>query len=107
MNMNVEMYQLTQLGYVTALKISGRTDDPQFREKLGMLCKVLKSSLHGRTDFGLIALYDLVRESGVSESFARNALDADLIRHIFGKIGAAWEGEHIVRVPSNFGLTPL
>ena len=106
-DMNVEMYELTLLGYVTALMISGRSDDPQFREKLGRLCKVLKDSLTGRTDFALIPFQQLVTESGVSEAFACNALDADLIRHILGRIGAAWNGEHLVRVPNNFGLAPI
>jgi hypothetical protein len=107
MNLNAEMYQLTPLGYVTALKISGRADDPQFREKLGRLCKVLKGSLKDRTDFVFVAFHDLARESGLSEEFARNALDADLIGRILGRTGATWEGEHIVRVPNNFGSTPL
>jgi hypothetical protein len=104
---NIEMYQLTPLGYVTALKISGRADDPEFREKLGRLCKVLKGSLKDRTDFAFVAFHDVVKESGLSEDFARNALDADLIGRILGRTGAMWEGEHIVRVPNNFGLTPL
>ena len=46
-------------------------------------------------------------ESGVSEAFAYNALDADLIRHILGRIGAAWDGEHLVKVPNDFGLVPM
>ena len=32
----------------------------------------------------------MVAESGVSEAFAYNALDADLIRHVLGRIGATW-----------------
>lgn len=107
MNMNVEMYQITPFGYITALKLSGRSDEQQFRKELGRLCKVLKDSLKGRTDFALIAFEDLVKQSGVSEAFAYNVLDADLIRHILGRIGAQWDGEHLVRVPHDFGLTPL
>jgi hypothetical protein len=106
-NMNVTSYQFTPFGYVQALKISRRSEEPQFRERLGSICKVLKDSLKDRTDFDLIAFQDLVKESGVSEGFAQNALDADLIWHIFGRIGAQWEGEHLVRVPHDFGLTPM
>ena len=51
MDMNVEAYQFTPFGYVKALKVSGRSDDPQFRGKLGDLCKVLKVSFKGRSDF--------------------------------------------------------
>ena len=107
MDMNVEMHQLTPLGYITALRVSGRSDEQQFRENLGRLCKVLKDSLKGRSDFALIPFQELVAESGVSEAFAYNALDADLIRHILGRIGAAWDGEHLVKVPNDFGLAPI
>jgi hypothetical protein len=103
-NMNEEMYLFTPLGYVTALKVSGRSDDPQFRAKLGNLCKVLKDSLKGRSDFAWVPFDTLVVESGVSKEFAYNALDADLIRNVLERIGAAWEGEHLVRVPNDFGL---
>jgi len=105
--LNFEMYRLTPLGYATALKISGRSDDPQFHEKLGRLCEVMKDTRKGRADFALIPFQELVAESGVSEAFAYNALDADLIRHILGRIGATWDGEHLVRVPNDFGLAPI
>jgi len=32
------------------------------------------------------------------EAFAANVLDADLILHILGKIGVAWDGEDLVKV---------
>lgn len=106
-NMNEEMYKFTDSGYVKALKVSGRSEKPEFREKLGRLCKVMKDSLKGRSDFALISFQDLVTESGVSEAFASNALDADLIRNILGRIGAEWDGEHLVKVPNDFGLPPI
>ena len=108
MDMNVQMYQFTALGYVKALKVSGRADEPQFRDDLGKLCKVLKSYVKGRTTSSLVDLYELVRESGVSEAFVQNALDADLISQILGRISARWEGDSlIIKVPHNFGLTLL
>lgn len=107
LNMNVEMYQFTPSGYIAALKLSGRSDEQQFREGLGNLCRVLKGSLKDRTDSALVPFQDLVKESGVSEAFAYNALDADLIRHILGRIGAHWDGEHLVRVPHDFGLPSM
>ena len=67
----------------------------------------MKHSLKGRSDFALIPFEDLVAESGVSEAFASNALDADLIHHILGRIGAEWDGEHLVKVPNDFGLAPI
>jgi hypothetical protein len=68
---------------------------------------VLKDSLKDRTDFALIPFQELVTESGVSEEFACNALDADSIRHILGRIGPAWDGEDLVKVPDDFGLIPI
>ena len=106
-SLNYEMYRLTPLGYVTALRVSGRSDDQQYRENLGRLCKVLKDSLKGRSDFSLIPFQELVAESGVSTEFAYNVLDADLIRHVLGRIGAEWDGEHLVKVPNEFGLPPI
>jgi len=67
----------------------------------------LKDSLKDLTDFSLIPFQELVRESAVSEEFAHNALDADLIRHILATIGAEWDGEHLVKVPNDFGLAPI
>jgi hypothetical protein len=107
MDMNPQMFELTPAGYVMALQLSGRSNDPQFRERLGRLCRVLKGTLKDRTDSGLITLEDLLKESGVPEAFAHNAIEADLIRHILGRIGAVWEGERVVRVPRDFGLTPI
>lgn len=104
MNMNVEAYQFTPLGYVMALKVSRRSDDPQFRAKIGNLCKVLKDSVKVRSDFAWVPFDTLVAGSGVSKEFAYNVLDADLIRHVLGRIGAAWDGEHLVKVPNDFGL---
>ena len=80
MNMNVEMNQFTPLGYVKALKASGWSEKPPFREQLGRLCKVLRDSLKARTDFALVSFQWLVEQSGVSEAFAYNAIDGYLIR---------------------------
>jgi hypothetical protein len=107
MDMNVEMYKFTPSGYVTALTLSGRSDEQQFREGLGNLCRVLKDSLEERTHFALIPFEELVKKSAVTKEFAHNALDADLIRHILGRIGAEWDGEDLVKVPHDFGLTPM
>jgi hypothetical protein len=106
-NMNVVWYQFTPFGYVQALKVSGRSKEQQFLKGLGNICKVLKDALQNRSDFALVVFQDLVRDSGVSEAFARNAIDADLIWHVLGRIGAQWEGEHLLKVPPNFGLLPI
>jgi len=105
--MNFVAYRLTKYGYTRALHESGRWEDPELREQLGEMCKVLKGCLKDRTDFGLISFYDLVTASGVPEAFAQNALDADLIRHVLGRNGAKWDGDHTVRVPHDFGLAPM
>jgi hypothetical protein len=105
--MNIVAYRLTKYGYIRALQESGRSEDPEFREQLGKICKVLKGCLNGRTDFGLISFHELVKESGVSEAFAQNALDADLIRHVLGRNGPGWDGDHAVRVPHDFGIPPM
>ena len=107
LDMNVEAYQFTPFGYVKTLKVSGRSDDPEFRHKLGDLCKVLKDSVKGRSDFAWVPFDTLVAESGVSREFAYNALDADLIRHVLGRIAAERDGEHLVKVPNDFGLTRI
>lgn len=108
MNLNVPQYRFTPFGYVRALRVSGRADDNQFREDLGKICKVLKDSVKGRNEFAFFDLYELVKESGVSEAFAQNAIDADLITHVLDRVGARWEGDSfIIKVPHNFGLTPL
>jgi hypothetical protein len=103
----IEWYTFTPLGYVQALKVSGRADEAQFRADLGKLCKVLKDSLKGRTTKSLIDLYAEAKESGLSAAFVKNALDADLIGEILGKFGAQWEGDTTIKVPPNFGLSPL
>jgi hypothetical protein len=107
MNMTLEGYGFTVTGYVEALKLSGKSDEQTFREGLGSLCKALKGHVKDRTDDGLVAVHDLVKESGVSEAFVHNALDAELIDRILRKKGAHWHGEHFVRVPRDFGLTPI
>ena len=108
MDWSPQAYQFTSLGYVKALRISGRADDTQFREDLGKICRVLKDSVKGRNTFAFVDFFELVRESSVSEAFARNAIDADLVGNVLGRVGAHWEGDSLViKVPHNFGLTPL
>ena len=46
------------------------------------------------------------RARSVNEECASTVPDADFIRHILGRIGAAWDGENVLRVPGDFGLTP-
>ena len=107
-NIQDAMYGLTNTGYVEALRVSGRSDEPQFQEKIGKLCKVLKDSLKDRTDFALIPLPEIVAKSGLSEGFVENAVDADLIRHMLGRAGAHWDGQStVVRVPHDFGLIQM
>lgn len=103
-NMNFEMYKFTPSGYVKALEVSGRSKDPQFRAELGKICKVLKDSLKGRTDSAHFYLQELVKQSGVSEAFICNR--RRLIRYVLGRISAHWDGERLIRVPHDFGLTP-
>jgi hypothetical protein len=104
---NREMYRLTPLGYVKALKVSDMSDTPRFREQLGNICKVLKDSLKGRTEFAFVIFQDLVKQSGVSEAFAYNAIDADLIVYVLKRVGAQWDGNHLLKVPHNFGMPIL
>jgi len=105
-NIQIPMFRLTCAGYVEALKVSGRSGEPRFLEGLGNLCKVLKSHLpKDRTGDALISFDELVTKCGLSEAFVENALDADLIRHILGRVGAYWDGQGVVRVPQDFGLT--
>lgn len=107
MNLSVECYRFTPSGYVAALELSGRSGERQFREGLGNLCRVLKDSLRDRTQDACISFSDLVRASGVSQAFAYNALDADLIRRLLRRKGAEWLGDQLVRIPHDFGLSPL
>ena len=103
MDMNVEYYRFTVPGYVQALKVSQQSDEPAFREGLGRICKVLKGCLKGRTECALVIFDDLITQAGVSSPFASNAIDCDLIRYVLGRVGAEWDGEHLIRVPNDFG----
>jgi hypothetical protein len=107
LNANAAMYRLTGPGYAEALKVSGRSDERWFQEDLGCLCKVLKDALCGRSEDEFIPLQVAATNSGLTEAFVENAIDADLIWEIFGKVGAHWSGEHLIRVPHNFGLPPM
>jgi hypothetical protein len=106
-DMNGALCKFTSFGYVMALRSSGCADEAQFREDLGKLCKALKDSMKGRTTESLIDFYALVKGSGLPEAFVKNALDADLIGEMLCRVGAQWEGDTIIKVPPNFGLTPL
>jgi hypothetical protein len=102
MDTNPEMYELSAAGYVEALRLSRRGDKPEFREGLGRVCKVLKGFLKGRTDSQLVDFQTLVKEANVSEGFAFNAIEADLIGCALGRVGVRWEGELLIYVPCDF-----
>src|SRR5260370_29823679 len=47
-NANIPYFRFTPFGYARALKVTGRTDAPEFRERLGQLCGVLKDAVNRR-----------------------------------------------------------
>lgn len=107
MDSNLRMYKMESSGYLQALRMSGRSKDPKFRSDLGKMCAALKGRVKGRSASDFVGLYELMTETGLSEAFIRNAVDADLFRNVFGNAGVEWAGDHAIHVPHTFGLEEI
>ena len=88
-------YQLTGHGWISALKLCGKFDSQEFKEKAGKLRAALRKSLRKsplgdrKTDERVTMVY-LQNETGLPESFIYNAIDSHLLYHLFNMRDVQW-----------------
>ena len=101
-------YQFTAVGWIEALKVTGRFASQDMKEKAGRLSAALKKRVKARREDCLVSRTELANETGLSESFVYDAIDCHLLRHLFGSIDAHWalgdQMKNYIDVPIDFGL---
>lgn len=101
-----QFYRFTARGYLEALEISGRSREPQFLSQLGHLCRALKRHVDGRNDDAFVHIQQIADQAAVSVPLVYNAIECNLIDHIFRRTGARWYGStkgQLITIPVNFG----
>jgi hypothetical protein len=108
-----DRYWLTGPGWIAGLKLTGRFEEPAFREKAGKLQASLKARVKtsNRQQWGSASRTELAIETGLSEFFVYDAIDSGLLGALFGVIDAHWsEGDSMkgwIDIPPRFGLNEL
>jgi hypothetical protein len=78
-----DRYILMPLGWTEGLKVAGAFDDPEFKEKAGLLSSALKTRVKSRQEPDLADRNDLADETGLHEYFVYNAIDTHRLRELF------------------------
>jgi hypothetical protein len=80
----------------------------EFKQNLGRLSAALKDSVKGREHPAILSSYDLAKKTALEWEFIQNAIQGELVQHVFGIKGATGErGMAIIRVPIDYGERPL
>jgi hypothetical protein len=108
----VYQFVLTGYGWEKALALTGKRNDTT-REQIGRICQSLKLRVKGRANpagVEFVTIQDIKGDTGLSEGFISNIIEAKLIEQWLNREGAHWadgfDGRMVV-VPLNFGLDIL
>jgi hypothetical protein len=106
--LNYTLYQLTPLGWLRGLQITGQDQSPEFKERLGRLAAVLKISVKGRHEEAWVDLETVAKEANLPVGWVSNAVEAGAIEECFNRQGAHLDDSQTVAiVPIDFGLEML
>jgi hypothetical protein len=101
-------YELTGYGWLMALKATGQTEAPEFRERLGRLNAVLKSFVKGRREEGFEQVHVVAAKATVSEEWLYNILESRIWQEELNRKGAGFDdSKTMVIIPIDFGMEPL
>lgn len=104
------LFRLTPFGWYTGLRLAGRLDSEELRERASKLAAALKGHVKGRHDLhdSLVDVRQLAKETALPVGWLCNVFDADLLQKLFpkGRMNARME-KLLVRVPPTFGMDPL
>lgn len=109
---SAEVYAITGQGWLQALRITGRIDDPAFRGQMFTLKARLQAAVKSRHLDVRLYTDEFAAASGLSEDFVYNAIESELLDNERNIHGAYWDlinakrGQLIV-VPVQFGLPRL
>jgi hypothetical protein len=108
-----DRYFLTGEGWIVGLKLTGRFEELELKERAGRLENALKSRVKetDRKQWGGADRSEIARETGLSEHFIYDAIDSHLLRELFGIVDANWavsdEMKNSIDIPPRFGLKML
>ena len=99
-------YRLTGLGWLQALKITGRFSEDEFGGRLSRTFASMKSYVKGRGGPALVRLRELAKKAGVPEGWLFNVIESRLIEEFHGRKGPHWD-KSMVFIPAEFDMVPL
>jgi hypothetical protein len=102
------LYTLSGYGLLHGLKMRGEFDTEETRQKTGKLAAALKRRIKSvnRECDQFADVGELTTETGLSQEFIRNAIEASFIEELFGTRGAEWDSSgrgRSIRIPNQFG----
>jgi hypothetical protein len=111
--LRTDEYRLTASGWIEALRATGALCNPAMKDSLGKVCAHMKARCvagTGRHRDGT-TIQEVAAETGWSEAFIHNVVEAHLIRECLGQEDCDWEpgDEHMkncVMIPARFGMSP-
>ena len=105
-------YNLTARGWLFGVETLGLQKREAFRNQMSALSAALKRNVKetGRREDGLVDIYTLAADSGVSENFIRNAIASGLLDKVFNLRGLYFPPHdnmqnHVI-IPLDYGHEP-
>jgi hypothetical protein len=103
-------FRLTTHGWIRALMVSKKVDEPAFRDRCTRLARAMKAVVKGRESHydGFAHVRELAVASGLPEGWICNAIRGRLLQRVFPK--DRWDAEYdqqMIRISPTFGLNHL
>lgn len=100
---------VTGFGWITGLRLSGRLQSAEVRQRAQIVVRALKARVKGRHGLHdeFVDVRDLAQELNLPVGWLWNAMDAELLQKVFPKdrINARLDQRHktLIKIPPTFG----
>lgn len=103
-------FLLTPSGWITGLRLSGRLESNDVRERAVKIVRALKARVKGRhgIDDEYVDVRELAKELKLPIGWLENAMEAKLLQQVFAKdrMTLAYDGV-LIGIPPTFGSDPI
>lgn len=108
--MGAARFRLSTHGWIRALMVSKKVDEPAFRDRCARLARAMKAVVKGRDSHydGFAHVRELAVASGLPEGWICNAIRGRLLQRVFPK--DRWDAQYdkqMIRISPTFGLNHL
>lgn len=99
----IEGVHFTPKGWFDSITLTGKLDEVAFQESFGTLTAALKKRVDRAND-AQVEVWRIVGETGLSEEFIANCINANIWRRKYARYGAEFlpDSQDFIGIPSRF-----